>query len=207
MAFPDLALGEISAGKPRVASPISTALQAIETWGKGNIVAADLASNSITTAKITDANVTTAKIADDNVTNAKLDHTNGHIVLSPETDKFVKIAVLRQDDTTNDYKNNSVILTGWGYIRGTGAVNSRAETVTFGITFDATPVVLQSTLYKLQTGAPTDIGDFVDQDSRTTSQCGDVTTSSFEQLIAFGYTADTSQYHGYSWIAIGELAA
>lgn len=40
--------------------------------GAPEIVAAALASNSVTTAKITDANVTTAKIADGNVTTAKI---------------------------------------------------------------------------------------------------------------------------------------
>ena len=39
---------------------------------KGEIVAADLASNAVTTVKIADANVTTAKIADANVTTAKI---------------------------------------------------------------------------------------------------------------------------------------
>jgi hypothetical protein len=38
----------------------------------GSIVAADIASDAVTTAKILDANVTTAKIADANVTTAKL---------------------------------------------------------------------------------------------------------------------------------------
>lgn len=38
----------------------------------GSIVAADIASDAVTTAKILDANVTTAKLADANVTTAKL---------------------------------------------------------------------------------------------------------------------------------------
>lgn len=42
----------------------------------GNIAAANLASNAVTTAKISDSNVTTAKIADSNVTTAKIADSN-----------------------------------------------------------------------------------------------------------------------------------
>jgi hypothetical protein len=63
--------------------------QAIIDQVNGNLSAANLASNSVTTAKITDANVTTAKLADANVTDAKLASPNNSayktIARSPAT--------------------------------------------------------------------------------------------------------------------------
>jgi hypothetical protein len=48
---------------------------------------------------------------------------------------------LRQDDTTNAYKHNSVVLSGWGVITP-GVASSGNDTVTFGITFAALPIVV-----------------------------------------------------------------
>ena len=42
--------------------------------------------------------------------------------------------VLRQDDTTNTYKQTSITLSGWG-VMTVGASNLASETVTFGKTF------------------------------------------------------------------------
>jgi hypothetical protein len=51
------------AGNPRVPTPLVANDNAIRTVVNGNIDAANLASNAVTTAKITDANVTDAKLA------------------------------------------------------------------------------------------------------------------------------------------------
>lgn len=76
---------------------------------------------------------------------AKIERVAGHVVLTPESNKFVKIAVLEQDKTpTNTYRNNAVILTGWGAITpGAGyGYFYKAKAVTFGITFSTVPIVV-----------------------------------------------------------------
>jgi len=57
---------------PAEASEVNDNFDAIYNEFNGNISAANLATNAITTAKISDSNVTTAKIADSNVTTAKI---------------------------------------------------------------------------------------------------------------------------------------
>lgn len=69
------------------------------------------------------------------------DDANIHLVVRGKGNGLTKISVLRQDDTTNSYKHNSVILTGWGVL-DPGNNNSGTETVTFGITFAQRPIVL-----------------------------------------------------------------
>ena len=74
-----------------------------------------------------------------NLSNPIVANSANHLVLTPGTNKFVKIAVLRQDNTTNAYKNNSIMLTGWGLVAYPAASNV-TDTVTYGITFDAIPI-------------------------------------------------------------------
>ena len=54
------------------------------TLAAGEIGAADLATDAVTTAKILDANVTTAKIADDAVTDAKVLNPSGMVFISSQ---------------------------------------------------------------------------------------------------------------------------
>jgi hypothetical protein len=67
--------------------------------------------------------------------------TNIHLVARGKGNGLTKVSVLEQLNTTNGYKHNSVILTGWG-IFAQGAAANKSEAVTFGITFAAIPIVL-----------------------------------------------------------------
>src|SRR3990167_11309325 len=87
-----------------------------------------------------------------------VDKVSGHVTLTPNNSKLVKVAVLRQDDVSDSYVNESVILTGWCYIAGDSTNKRRTKNVTFGIGFVAAPVVVIGLLGLKLTTAPTAIG-------------------------------------------------
>lgn len=132
--------------------------------------------------------------------------TADHITITPGSSKLVKIAVLQQNDTTNAYVNSSVVLTGWGHITGNGTAVI-AETVTFGITFAAAPIVISSALGYKDSSDPTAIGQLARVTSNESySTNGDITTTNFSiglrnTTATFGATTR----FGYTWIAIGSL--
>lgn len=125
-----------------------------------------------------------------------------HITLTAGTSKLVRITVLRQDNTTNTYTANSVILTGWGYFRGTGATYA-SEAVTFGITFSERPVVV-GVNSGWKSSDPAHNGD------ASSILLGSVGAT---QSSTTGFTATYSQPHTFdsyvrivhSWIAVGQL--
>lgn len=129
-----------------------------------------------------------------------------HITLTPGTSKLVKIAVLRQDDTTNAYKNGSVILTGWG-VFAQGAASNKSEAITFGITFLATPIVLVSFGGDNVGGATTlGAGGNIDKGPVTIKAYSETTTG----FTAHIHTADGTSFSAtanafYKWLAIGEF--
>jgi len=134
-----------------------------------------------------------------------LTSSDDHIVLTPGTSKLVKISVLRQDDTTNSYKNNSVILTGYGVINGTGSANPyKAETVTFGITFAAAPIVICSGAGRGSVGAGSLNSPWSDYFVATP---GSISTTNFVANVfrSPGVTNLDSFDYVYTWIAIGVL--
>jgi|GEM_PF-4130763 len=130
-----------------------------------------------------------------------------HIVITPGTSKLVKLAVLRQDNTTNAYDNNTVILAGWGYIEGNGT-KQLTEAVTFGITFSERPIVILHSL-GYNSPAPTHVGGFTGYGATdfpgTTSPS--ITTTGFNAVLTnLGVNnLAAGSYYGYSWIAIGQL--
>lgn len=142
--------------------------------------------------------------------------TADHISIVPGTSKLVKLAVLRQDDTTNNYKNNTIILTGWGWKIGDGASTSMEETINFGITFSETPVFVASLAGQKITGNPTDLNEGV---SSIVSAAlinvlvpYSIATNSakvvFARVSIDGNAVSTFGATGrymYSWIAIGQL--
>lgn len=135
-----------------------------------------------------------------------------HIVLTPGTNKLVKDAVLRQDNTSNTYVNDVVELTGWGFIQGDGASNSLSESVTFGITFDEIPIVTISYAgaRTSASGAPSDAGDFnagYGTDAATVVYgTKDVTTGGFTAIFRTLNNATLgTAYMGYTWKARGKL--
>lgn len=76
-----------------------------------------------------------------------IQNASGHLIIKPGASKLVAVSVLRQDDTSNTYSNNNVILTGWGYVNN-AAGDRINEAVTFGLTFSAVPVVVLGALGK-----------------------------------------------------------
>lgn len=166
----------------------------------------DLGDDCVTGDKISDAVVGSNHLTSNAVTNEKLYHTDGHLVFTPSTSKLVKIAVLRQNITTNVYSNNSVILTGWMYAQGDGVNTYKSVAINFGITFAAAPIVLTSACYKKQTSAPTDITELNSPDQRPFAITGAMSTTGFNFIMCFNYVAPNTQYHGGTWIAIGVLS-
>lgn len=128
-----------------------------------------------------------------------------HTVINAGSNKLVKIKVLRQDDTTDSYKNNSIILTGWGAKEGDDSTRVE-DSVSFGITFDAAPIVIIGTL--AISYEPTNITD-VSRNFATGYNAGadDISTTGFTaQYHADADMSAGSHWACYSWIAIGELA-
>ena len=131
--------------------------------------------------------------------------TADHVTLTPGTSKLVKMTVLRQDDTTNTYAANSVMLFGWGQIAGSAAA-AISETVTFGNAFSAAPVVLVSAL-SYSSSTVDSIDDFTAEEVYI-AQASDITTTNFKAYLfkdsSLNFTAGRN--YGYSWVAIGVAA-
>ena len=130
-----------------------------------------------------------------------------HITLTPGTSKLVKTAVLQQDGTTNSYKNNSAILTGWSYVTGTTTTFSKA--ITFGNNFTAPPIVLVSSLGQVGTATtPDSIDDFNDVpggDPLWGELVYSVGTTGFTAILLSATARSAAYHYGFSWIAIGAI--
>lgn len=141
-----------------------------------------------------------------NISNPIVANSANHLVLTPGTSKFVKVAVLRQDNTTNAYKNNSIILTGWGVVAyNTGAANV-TDAVTYGITFDAAPIPVgvfggdHGTLSTYGSG-----GNLVE--GLLNFKMHTVTTTGFTAQVHKPSGGNFAAGNGfYQWHSIGELA-
>lgn len=142
-------------------------------------------------------------------TDSKITSGTGHLVLTVPASKLVKTAVLRQDNTTNTYKNNSVILTGWGYIEGNGS-GLISKAVTFGITFSEAPVVSVGIAGAATAGAPSAITDL----ALNPQAAANVHNASNYGISTTGFTAAIARqsgnmsagtYFGFTWTAIGVL--
>lgn len=129
-----------------------------------------------------------------------------HITLTPGESKLVKTAVLEQADTANTYRNNTVILTGWGFVQGNGASNM-SKTVSFGVTFATPPIIIVGLLGgKNSPGSPTALSDFAT--NWTVPQnvvAQQPATTGFIAVVINTATLNSNQYTGFSWIAIGTI--
>ena len=134
--------------------------------------------------------------------------SNIHIQVSGKGNGLLKTSVLRQDNTTNSYKHNSVILTGWGYIDGTGSATRIGKTISFGVTFAAAPIIIATFLGDSGNGAaPSAIGDFVNSsDDTRESRVYGISTTQFTIEAKSGSNFASGYHFGMSWMAIGELA-
>lgn len=135
-----------------------------------------------------------------------IDKSSGHVVITPDANKLVKVSVLRQDDTTNTYSNNQIILTGWGYKQGDGTGATPADTVTFGITFASVPIIL------ISKGAYKNSADATGPDDQTGNDIGyamhssDTTTGFNAYMRRESGNWGTGNYPMYTWVAIGTLS-
>jgi hypothetical protein len=140
--------------------------------------------------------------ASDNIEVGK-NNEAGHTVINAGTSKLVKLKVLRQDNTTNAYTANSVILTGWGFVAGTGA-GFTSEAITFGITYSERPIICATSSGFLSGSDPTHNGGGSGMlaggmNAYATSATG--ATIGYSQGTGFDSTVRVL----YSWIAIGAL--
>lgn len=131
--------------------------------------------------------------------------TNIHFEAIGKGNGLTKISVLRQDDTTNSYHHNSVQLTGWGVITGTSGTVSYNETVTFGITFAAKPIVVACAGGDCltATGAAYGNGGSVISADWTCKACLVTTTNFAIFLHTSAFSANGFIF--YQWMATGEL--
>lgn len=156
-----------------------------------------------TTNAVNELTVTNAATGGSPEISATGSDTNIHIAIKGKGDGLVKIAVLTQNNTTNAYKNNSVILTGWGFINANGASNPYiSETVTFGITFSETPIVLCSGGPRTGAGSAALSGSWAEYFVCTPSNIG--TTNFSANVFRTPGTTNLSNFdYVYTWIAVG----
>jgi len=132
--------------------------------------------------------------------------TNIHLALAGKGNGLVKTSVLRQDNTSNSYETNAVILTGWGFVQGDGAEKfTPTDTVTFGITYSSVPIILV-TVAGTATSDPSVITDLSGSAngyfaSHWAPSTTGFTVNAYRELAAIG----SSTRVGYSWVAIGQL--
>jgi len=174
------------------------------------VVTVSNGASSITNSNITDSRIKTGanNTFADTITATQVNAKSGqHLVLAPGTSKLVKTTVLRQDDTTNTYQSgNTVILTGWGVITP-GVTNIATETVTFGVTFTARPIVTLT--FGGDAASATTYGSgSTNVKALVVSQASGITTG---QFTAYLRTSDGTNWAAgntvfYQWTAIGEIA-
>ena len=158
--------------------------------------------------EVPDGSITTEKIADGAVTSAKLEHSGPHIPITPDENGLVKMAVMRQDITTDTHSNNQVILTGWGFATGDGSNTGLSKQITFGVTFSAAPVVIVSNLGTKAGSDPASIGELVTPSGNYHAfYAYNIVTTGFLSRIdqEVGAPIGSGVRVGFSWIAIGTL--
>ena len=135
------------------------------------------------------------------------DSINGY-----KNEGLVKFSVLEQNGAaTSTYRNNTIILTGWGSKSASG--NFFQETVTMGLTFTTEPIIIASPSGRDQTGTkPTTLQVHTEFGGYTTIDVVQISSSSFQVGYSQCPAGDggtrslsTSYYYAYSWIAIGTI--
>lgn len=129
-----------------------------------------------------------------------INSTANHIAITPGTNKLVKIAALRRDDTTDSYVNNVVFLTGRKPVTLTSGASQADVSVSFGVTFSSAPVVMA-----VVSSATTVFGSVAEESFLYVS--GQPTTSGFScRVICRSGTWGGNRSAHIEWIAVGPLA-
>jgi len=139
------------------------------------------------------------------------DGQNDHTIINAGSSKLVKTKILRQDDTSDSYDENTVILTGWGYKQGDNSYNM-TERISFGITFSSAPVVVANVNGVKISSIPADITELGSGALGTNLLTESISTSGFTvRLMRASWdgtdpgTLGSNAYWGYTWFAVGKL--
>lgn len=169
-------------------------------------------TNATITARLNVGQVALNSIASAATAEFDIRNQNGNLVIRPGTSKLVAISVLRQDNTTDAYRTNSVILTGWGY-KVSAAATTDTDAVTFGITFSETPIVVCTSGGGKSGAEPTLLGELVTNDYGvhvfgftivTTGFTAQAGTISIDGNAPGNLSTNIANW-GYTWIAIGTI--
>lgn len=139
--------------------------------------------------------------------------TADHITLTPGTSKLVKFSVLEQNYAgTDTYRNNTVVLTGWGNFQGNNGTFIQI-TITFGLTFSTEPIIFASPAGRKTTASrPTALNTHGEYNGYTVTDAIPQTNSGMQ----VGYcrcasgaggtgTLASTAYFAFTWMAIGTL--
>lgn len=192
VAYADTAAGSSTANNPGGLKFIAVRRSGVNTGNptQGEIDTATGSMPSVVLAYVTVANGA-ASINSGNISDARPIAQTG-------------LPVLRQDDTTNTYKQTSITLSGWG-VMTVGASNLASETVTFGRTFAQRPIVVVCGGGDAATATTYGSGSLINQ--RTVALARDITTTNF---IVSVFSVSGSNWSAgntvfYQWFAIGDL--
>lgn len=140
-------------------------------------------------------------------TDSKIITNKGHVVITPATSKFVKVAALEQIINTNTYRSNVIVLTGWNFITGDGSNADYTKTITFGVTFSTPPIIVAIMAGSKTTSDPTAITDFTGGLPHiNSSYSNNVSATGFTMNVSFNAAYANGTRAGFTWIAIGTLA-
>lgn len=116
-----------------------------------------------------------------------------------------QVGYRRQNDTTNAFEPNGIMIAGWGKMQGAAA--QLTETVSFGVTFIQRPIVVA-----VWGGDHDTTGNYGDGGNNikglATCKAEVITTTGFDIRIRTtdGTSWGADDFVFYQWFAIGELA-
>lgn len=129
--------------------------------------------------------------------------------IQPSGDNASQLKVLRQDNTVNTYKSDTIFMSLWGAKQGDDSnPGTMDETVTFGVTFDSAPVIVPGVLGRTSSASnPSAIIGFESNPGAVTIMARNITTTgcTIEMARPDGIFS-SSYFYGYSCLVIGEKA-
>lgn len=159
----------------------------------GVVVSTTIATDAVTSSEIAANAVDTSELNNDSVTGIKTTE--------------LLYDVHRQDITANSAKTDQTVRKGWTFKDG-GGVPKQDIAITFGITFDAAPIVLVS-ICGGKNADPTLISDLTQVTATAVAVCYAITTTGFTltiQHIDVAQSLSNGFRYGATWMAIGTKA-
>lgn len=163
----------------------------------------ELIKVTATASAVNEVTLTNAATGNDVDLSATGGDTNIGLRLNAKGDAFTKIKVLYRDNGSSTYQSNTVFVRSWGFILGDGD-DAATGTVTFGVTFDAIPTILVSSIGN-KASDPTGPGDFTANVNDASVSA--MTTTNFVVALCNvrGSTYTSSIRLGYNCLAIGVI--